>query len=110
MNRNFQMSQQYLNPSNDYIDSNMNRVAVTSVQQVADRAFYRRAGVWVDSRLVASRKAQQPQRILRFGSKEFRALAVRLARENRQGSIALVGDILMEVDGKPVLVKGPARK
>jgi len=37
-----------------------------------------------------------------------RDLAAKLAREGRQGSIALKGDILMLVDGQRVLVKAPA--
>ena len=44
-----------------------------------------------------------------FGSQEFRDLAAKLAREGRQGSIALRGDILMLVDGQPVLIKAPVR-
>ena len=46
--------------------------------------------------------------MIAFGSQEFRDLAAKLAREGRQGSIALRGDILMLVDGRPVLVKAPS--
>ena len=47
-------------------------------------------------------------KIIKFGSKEFIELAQKLAIENRQGSIALAGDILLLVDGEPVLVRNLA--
>ena len=107
LNSAFQMRQQVLNRKNVFYDRQMNRVAVTRVQQVNDRAFYRRGGRWVDSRLVTKGSALQPRRTISFGSPEFRELATRLARQNRQGCIALRGDIVMQVDGETILVKGP---
>ena len=104
MNRQFQARQQVLNPGNEYWDRNMNRVSITKVQQINDQAFYLRGKRWVDSRLVEKERGTKPQKIIRFGSAEFKRLAERLAREGRQGSISLRGDILMLVDGKPVLV------
>ncbi|MBW2704320.1 MAG: VWA domain-containing protein [Deltaproteobacteria bacterium] len=111
MNRQFQARQQALNPGNEYWDQNMNRVSITNVQQVNDQAFYRRGKRWVDSRLVEKERGQKPKKVIRFGSKEFKQLAERLAKEGRQGSISLRGDILMQVDGKSVLVTSmPASK
>jgi Ca-activated chloride channel family protein len=107
-NRSFMRSQTRLNLGNEYYDAGMNRVAVTSIQQVNDRAFYNRGGRWVDSRIVQDEAKVKPRRTIRFGSEAFRALAQRLARENRAGCIALRGDILMSVDGQAVLVtRGP---
>jgi len=83
----------------------MNRVSIATVQQVNDLAFYRRGNRWVDSRLVNKEKQAEPQRVVRFGSDEFKQLASRLAKENRQGSIALQGDVMMDIDGEAVLVK-----
>jgi hypothetical protein len=60
----------------------------------------------VDSRLIEEASVS-PKRIITFGSSEFRELAERLAREGRQGTIALRGDILMQIDGVPVLIKAP---
>jgi hypothetical protein len=85
----------------------MNRVSISNVQQVNDRAFYRRNNRWVDSQLVARESQVRPARVIEFGSEEFRQLIQRLAGEGRQGSISLGGDVLMVVDGQPVLVKGP---
>jgi Ca-activated chloride channel family protein len=96
-----------VNPRNKFWDASMNEVSSATVQQVCDLAFYKRRDRWVDSRLVASEAEVRPARVITFGSAEFRALADKLAREGRQGSIALRGDILMLVDGQTVLVKAP---
>ncbi len=98
-----------VNPRNEYLDASMNQVATAAVQQVCDLAFYKRGDRWVDSRLVAGNAEAKPDRVVTFGSEEFRELAARLAAEGRQGSIALRGDILMLVDGRRVLIKAPPR-
>jgi Ca-activated chloride channel family protein len=107
LNIDFNRNQLFLNTTNGYFDENMNYVSVSGVQQVNDRAFYRRSGRWVDSRLVVKEDQVEPRRIIAFGSEEFRELARRLADQSRSGTIALDGDILMLVDGEPILVKGP---
>ena len=101
----FQRGQRYLNRRNYYQDRNMNRVQVTGVQQVNDRAFYNRGGRWTDSRLLAKGKKARPDEVVKFGSEEFRKLVRRLVQNGRQGSVALRGEVLMEVDGKTVLVQ-----
>ena len=104
-----QRSQMQLNMTNGYVDQNMNRVSIANVQQVSDRAFFQRNGRWVDSRIVNDENRTQPRRIIEFGSPEFHQLVDRLAAEGRQGTVALGGDILMVVDGEPVLVRCPAQ-
>lgn len=99
-----QRSQGTLKGRNDYWDDKMNRVSVSNVQQVNDRAFYKRGGRWVDSALMDSEKAV-PKRVVLFGSEEYLRLAARLTEQNRQGCIALTGEILMQVDGETILVK-----
>jgi Ca-activated chloride channel family protein len=101
-----QKQQETLNMRNDYYDARMNRVSISNVQQINDQAYYRRGRRWVDSRLVTNEEIK-PKRVIEFGSEEFIELARKLARENRQGSIALRGDVLLLVDGEPVLIKGP---
>jgi len=96
------------NPRNEFLDAAMNKVATTTVQQVCDLAFYKRGDRWIDSRIVSSPSQVKPEQVIVFGSDEFRDLAAKLAREGRQGSIALRGDILMIVDGRRVLIKAPA--
>jgi len=108
MNRQALAEQAQLNRGNEYWDTNMNRVEVTDVQQVADRAFYRRGNRWVDSRLVGEDESTEVTKELVFGSKEFMGLARRLATEGRQGSIALEGEILLKVDGDNILIRNPS--
>lgn len=107
INRQRQKGQKVLNFYNDYWDLNMNRVAVSNVQQVADRAFFHRRGRWVDSRVVEEEDKIQPKRVIEFASEEFKKLLERLASQGRQGCVSLRGDILLLVDDEPVLVKAP---
>jgi Ca-activated chloride channel family protein len=107
VNNQYQKSLMCVNPRNEFYDAAMNKVATTTVQQVCDLAFYKRGDRWVDSRLVANPADDRGERVITFGSQEFRDLAARLVREGRQGSIALRGDILLLVDGRPVLIKAP---
>ncbi len=95
------------NYGNVYLDEDMQRVRITNVQQINDRAFYNRNNQWVDSIIVDKEKDIKPDKTIEFGSKEFFELAERLARENRQGSIALRGDVVLSVDGQIILVKMP---
>jgi len=104
-----QREQKSLNMRNDFLDAKMNRVSISTVQQVNDLAFYRRGNRWVDSRLVSRDKEVKPTKVIEFGSQEFYQLALRLAHAGRQGSISLRGDILLEVDGEPILVRGPVK-
>ena len=100
-----QKSQQALNRRNIYFDSNMNRVEIANVQQINDRAFFRRGDRWVDSRVIARNDKHEPDRTIDFGGAEFKQLARRLLAENRQGAIAIRGEILMLIDGESVLIR-----
>jgi len=105
MNSASQKAASHLNHHNRYLDANMNRVQIATVQQVADRAFYRKGNRWVDSRIVDHSEQARPQRVVEFGSEAFMQLAQRLAGENRQGSIMMQGEIMLVVDGQRVLVR-----
>jgi Ca-activated chloride channel family protein len=100
-----QKAQSTLNTRNEYLDANMNRVAVANVQQINDNAYYFRNNRWIDSKLVEKESQIKPARVIEFGTDEFFELAHRLARENRQASIALRGEILLMVDDQIVLVR-----
>jgi Ca-activated chloride channel family protein len=102
-NNSQQRAQSCVNGRNGYWDAGMNRVEVSTVQQVNDRAFYKRGNRWVDSALV--NQSDSPKRVVEIGSAEFRRLAERLAKEGRQGCVALNGEILLKVDGETVLVR-----
>jgi Ca-activated chloride channel family protein len=107
MNIMAQANQSVLNHANYFNDKNLNRVSVNAVRQVGDRAFYQRHGRWVDSSYVANAQRAAPREV-RFGTSEYFALANQLANDGRQGAMALNGDILLNVDGRAVLVCGPA--
>jgi Ca-activated chloride channel family protein len=100
--------QQVTNRLNRHYDQQLNQVEVAQVAQVADRAFFQRNGAWVDSRLVARDRSAPADRTIAFGSPEHRELAARLQSEGRQGILALDGNVLVELDGQAVLVRGPA--
>jgi len=104
-NGKFQSSQKVLNARNWYWNEKLEQVQVANVQQANDRAFYNRNGQWVDSRLVEKEGKLKDVQEVKFGTPEFRKLMERLIAEGRQSSVALRGDILLEVDGKAVLVK-----
>jgi len=103
-NNNAQLRQKVLNRHNTFWDRNMQRVQVSAVRQVNDRAFYRQGNRWVDSRVV-QRQAEAPDRIVEIGSPEFLALARRLSDRNRQGALSFKGEIMLEVDGRTVLCR-----
>ncbi|MBI4658657.1 MAG: hypothetical protein HY735_07380 [Verrucomicrobia bacterium] len=69
-----------------------------------DRAFYKHGNQWVDSSLL-DQAASPPRRVVEVGSAEFHRLVQRLSELNRQGCIALNGEILLNVDGETVLVR-----
>jgi len=82
-------------------------VQFSNVQQANDSAFFNNGGQWMDSRVAARKDNRQPQRVIEFGSEEFQKLVVKLADQGRQSSIALRGEILLEVDKEVVLVRNP---
>ena len=105
LNLGAQKAQSELNIRNCFLADDMQRVSIVDVQQINDRAFYRRGNRWVDSRLIKKESQIKPKKIIEFGSKEFLELAQKLARQNRQGSIALRGEVLLLVDGESVLIR-----
>jgi Ca-activated chloride channel homolog len=103
-NNGLMRGQAALNARNVYYDSNFLAVEISTVQQVNDRAFYQRGNRWVDSGIAAEANAVPP-RVVEVGSEAFWQLSERLAAENRQGAIALKGEILLRVGDETVLVK-----
>jgi hypothetical protein len=107
INNNFRLNQKSLDHTNKYTDQNLNRVSVTSVRQISDRAYYRKNGRWLDSSMVAHAWIAELSREIRFGTKEYFDFVEHLAAQGRQGSLALSGDVLLVVDGCRILVRGP---
>ncbi|MBM4030575.1 MAG: VWA domain-containing protein [Planctomycetes bacterium] len=105
VNRQAQRAQNTLNYNNLYYDSNMDRVTTAAVQQVSDRALFQRGTKWIDSQAAAdAAKGLRPDRTIVFGSPEYWQLVEQLVSQDRQGVLALSGDLLLRVDGRNVLV------
>jgi Ca-activated chloride channel family protein len=111
VNRFNQANTRVLNPRNIYFDEKMNPVESSGVQQVGDRAFWRNGNRWVEGRLMNKQRGKRqmkPSKVIQFGSEDYVDLVDRLSAEGRQGTVAMEGDILMELDGEEVLIEGPA--
>jgi Ca-activated chloride channel homolog len=105
-NDNFQRAQVQLNRRNTFYDQNLDRVQVTRVQQVNDRAFFQQGARWIDGQAINDSTGTQPDRVVTVGSPEFMQLAEQLTAQNRQGTLSMSGEILLRVDGRNILIKG----
>ena len=105
-NNTTQMSQSNVNRSNGYLAQNMQRVEITTVQQITDRTFFKRNNRWVDANALKKESAK-PDRVVEVGTPEFYKLVDQLLRDGREGILALSGELLVVVDGKTVLIKAP---
>ena len=103
-----QKAQANMNRSNFYFTQNMERVEITTVQQITDRTFFKRSNRWVDANALKNESAK-PDQVVEFGTPEFYKLVDRLVRDGREGILALSGELLLVVDGKTVLVKAPPK-
>jgi len=100
-----QKAQTSLNRRNEFMDAQMRQVAVDTVQQINDLAFYRRCGRWVDGRLASDDKAAARARVVTFGSPAYGQLVATLVKQGRQGALALGEEVLVEVDGEAILAR-----
>jgi Ca-activated chloride channel family protein len=104
MNDNYQRKQRVDNRRNTFLDKDMNSVQTTTVQQMNDRALYQRGARWIDSQTVEAEKSVEPDETIAFGSDEYFALLQKFVDQNRQGVLAVSGEILLRVDNKNVLI------
>ncbi|MCB9899605.1 MAG: VWA domain-containing protein [Planctomycetes bacterium] len=89
--------------SNRYVNEALEVESSDSVQQLCDKAFYRRGARWIDADLVGD-DALRPDTVVAFGSAEHRALVDALVAERRQALLSLSGETLFLLDGRRVLV------
>jgi hypothetical protein len=87
------------------LDKRLNRVELAPVQQASDRALFCRGKQWVDGRIVAERAPAVADATIQCGTPEFENLVDRLVAEDRQGLLAVKGELLLRLDGKNVLVR-----
>jgi len=104
-NHNERKLQQQLDYRNGYWDQDQRRVELSGVQQVCDRAFFKRGAQWIDAGIITRKTALAPARTIEFGTREHTELLDRLIAEGRQGLLALGDQILLELGGENVLVR-----
>jgi Ca-activated chloride channel family protein len=92
-----------LNRANGRFDAAGKWKREEAVQQLGDRALYRRGNRWVEP----AAAAKPPTRTIAFGSPEHLALAERLARVNRQALLAQDGEVQLVDGDEVVLVRAP---
>lgn len=92
-----------LNVRNRFLDEKMQAVEITSVQQCQAGAFFNKGNRWTDSS--AAKAERPPDRTVEIGSAEFGRLVDELAADNRQGLLALRGELLVEHRGQLVLIR-----
>ena len=101
-----QIEKKSLNRFNTYWDANFNKVELAKVQQVNDRAYFKRGKFWVDSTVAEGvAAAAKPDEVVEIGTPAFNKLVDDLAANNRLGCFALKGEILLNWGGKSILVK-----
>jgi hypothetical protein len=105
-NRAGRKSAGWVDPRNTFLGDDLRPVELGGVNQVGDLAFHRRGGRWVDARLLDA-TGGAGLRALVPGSAEHARLADQLAREGRQGALVLRGEVVVLVDGTPVLLVNP---
>ena len=62
---------------------------------------------WVDARLISAKRKLEPDRVVEFGSDEHLRIVRVLIDEGRQAVLALRGGVVLDFEGKSVLVRDP---
>ncbi|MGI9013079.1 MAG: VIT domain-containing protein [Phycisphaerales bacterium] len=94
--------------NNSYWNDQLELVEITTVQQLNDRAFFKRGDNWVDGQLVAERQTViEPDEVIVFGSPEHRALMDELIYQKRQACASLEGDVLIRINQRNILIRNP---
>ena len=94
-----------------FLDGNLKEIRLANIQQRNDKSLFRRGVTWVDSQVfeqASGKSAADPRPRHRLRDPEYFELARRLADEKRSGVLAVNGQLLLLLDGKRILVKGPA--
>jgi Ca-activated chloride channel family protein len=94
-----------LNLRNAQWSANLSKTEFSNVQQISDRAYYKKGERWIDSKAPAETAAAPPDRVIEIGTPEFAALVDQLATAGRLSTLSLRGEILMELNGQRVLVR-----
>ena len=106
INNDFQRGQIRGNRRNWFYDQNMERVQITNVQQINDRAFFQRGNRWIDGSALNSAGGAKVDRTVKIGSPEFMKLLERLVADHRQGTLSMSGEIVLRLDDRNILITG----
>jgi hypothetical protein len=90
-----------------YLDASMQAVETGEIQQVSDRAFWKRGERWIDGQSVLNQRLEPDERIER-GSSRCVELQRELEAQGRGAVLSLRGEVLLEIAGRNVLVTWPA--
>ena len=91
-----------VDPTNGFVNGDLVQEEVAGVQQVADKAFYKRGKEWVDAALTLEEDAAAPAgpvKEIAVGSEEFRQLVDKLIAKQQQSCLALGNNLELVVDG-----------
>ena len=96
-----------LNPSNEYVNGDLEVEEVANVAQCSDMAFFKRGKEWVDASLTLAGKGRGdlPVKEIMVGSEEFKRVVDRLVVKQRQSCLALGSNLELVVDGTRYRVK-----
>ncbi len=92
-----------LNVRNRFLNDKMEAIEITKVQQCQGGALFNKGNRWTDAS--AAKAERGPDRTIEIGSAEFGRLVDELATDNRQGLLALRGELLLEHRGQLVLIR-----
>jgi len=86
------------------------RTIMSSVQNIAGRAFYLRGERWVEASLL-DRADEDPEQTIEFGSEAYDKLAEALIEQNQQALLGLNvnADVYLEYEGQRVLLRRPTK-
>ena len=100
-----QQRQTHSNARNAYLDENMNRVEIATVQQIQDRTFFRRNNRWVDTRILENEEEIKADVVITDRGEAFDVLVELLAKKGITGIFSLEGAVIFEIDGKVYYLK-----
>lgn len=101
-----QKGQMRANYFNGYLDQDFKVVQTVAVQQVRDCAFYKRGDRWIDSRSVLGKRIEPDENVV-FGSPRYAEVQLQLQREGRAAVLSLQGEVLLQLQGRNVLITAP---
>ncbi len=92
--------------SNLYYDSNMDQIAVNTIQRGQGATLYRKTNRWVDAQL-GEHAGEEPEITVEFATDAYWDLMNDLVGQDRQWILANRGDIYFENHSQRVLVRNP---